>query len=485
MAVSRWGALESAAGDLRGRCALVLGISGPDPGLGEVELGAPAPLAKAPEQAGELAGSLAAYGYRDVLEALGKPDGGIAAAADVQARVDAALAEPGLVVVHLLTHGDQGRGQTVLYVLGPDGARVQTSVGEWLNRAEERGGDCGPVLFVLDVCHAGAAVEYQLQQLVDAERQQAWVLAAASGADPAYDGRLTRALTQVLDGFRSGELRVDPSVRYIPLRRLFSEVDRLVREQSRGSYPQQIHSSYVPLHVDVDQLEFFPNPGWDPALQDNDARGAVAADLAALLDEAFDPRHFMRRAGAAEAVFGQVGRGFFHGRAEQLQQLRGWVMGTGPSLRVVTGKPGVGKSALLGVVVCAAHPALRERTRDLWDRLPDMPPPVPEGCLAVVHARRRTVAQIIASIARQWQLPAPGESDDGDGEAWTGQQLIAALRQSLAGPGGAGVTRLLVVDAVDETDRPADLVAGVLSPLAAARREDGGAAVPDPGRRPG
>ena len=129
--------------------------------------------------------------------------------------------------------------------------------------------------------------------------------------------------------------------------------------------------------------------------------------MAALLDEAFDPRHFMRRAGAAEAVFGQVGRGFFHGRAEQLQQLRGWVMGTGPALRVVTGKPGVGKSALLGVVVCAAHPALRERTRDLWDRLPHMPPPLPEGCLAVVHARRRTVAQITASIARQWQLPAP------------------------------------------------------------------------------
>ena len=200
-------------------------------------------------------------------------------------------------------------------------------------------------------------------------------------------------------------------MRYIPLRKLFSEVDRLVREQSQGSYPQQVHSSYAPLHLDIDQLEFFPNPRWDPALQGNDARGEVAAGLAALLDEAFDPRHFMRRAGAAEAVFGQVGRGFFHGRAEQLQQLRGWVMGSGPSLRVVTGKPGVGKSALLGVVVCAAHPALRERTRELWDRLPDMPPRVPEGSLAVVHARRRTVAQIIASIARQWQLPAPGASD--------------------------------------------------------------------------
>ena len=73
VAVSRGGvAVESAAGGLRGRCALVLGISGPDPGLGEVELGAPAPLAEAPVQAGGLAASLAAYGYRDVLEALRK-----------------------------------------------------------------------------------------------------------------------------------------------------------------------------------------------------------------------------------------------------------------------------------------------------------------------------------------------------------------------------------------------------------------------------
>jgi hypothetical protein len=464
-------AVGGLVGDLYRRGALVLGIAGPDTGLGEVELGAPAPLAEAPVRAAGLAVSLAAYGYRDAVETLGKPVGGIAAAADVQALIDAALAEPGLVVVHLLTHGLQGPGRGVLYVLGPDGTEVQPSVSEWLNRAEKRGGDCGPVLFVLDVCHAGAAVEHQLQQLV--ERQQAWVMAAASGADPAYDGRLTRALTQVLEGFGSGELQVDRSVRYIPLRRLFAEVARLVYAESRGSYPQEVHSSYAPLHVDVDRLEFFPNPGW--AGQEDDIRDEVDTGLATLLDEAFDPRHFLRRAGAAEAVFGQVGRGFFHGRAEQLQQLRRWVLGAGAPLRVVTGKPGVGKSALLGVVVCAAHPALRDRTRALWDRLPHVPPPLPEGCLAVVHARRRTVAQIAASVARQWRLPAPAGPGDGDGEVWTAQRLADALAGPLPGPGGAGGgARLLVVDAVDEADRPGDLVAGMLSPLATARGEDGG-----------
>ena len=48
-------------------------------------------------------------------------------AADVAARLDAAIANPGLIVVHLLTHGDPGRGQTVLDVLGPDGAHPTVS----------------------------------------------------------------------------------------------------------------------------------------------------------------------------------------------------------------------------------------------------------------------------------------------------------------------------------------------------------------------
>ena len=90
----------------------------------------------------------------------------------VAARLDVAMTDPGLVVVHLLTHGLLGRAQTVLYVLGPDGARIQPSVGEWLTRAEERGDDCGPVLFILDVCYAGKVVGYQLRS---------WLMPSASG----------------------------------------------------------------------------------------------------------------------------------------------------------------------------------------------------------------------------------------------------------------------------------------------------------------
>src|SRR5262245_50435388 len=110
------GAMGGAAGDPDGRCALVLGITGPEPDLGETQLDTPAPLAYASGRAEELAGSLAAYGYRDLLETLG---GAMAAADDVQRSLDAALTKPGLVVVHLLTHGEQGQMPNVLHVLGP------------------------------------------------------------------------------------------------------------------------------------------------------------------------------------------------------------------------------------------------------------------------------------------------------------------------------------------------------------------------------
>lgn len=54
----------------------------------------------------------------------------------------------------------------------------------------------------------------------------------------------------------------------------------------------------------------------------------------------------------------------------------------------MTGKPGVGKSALLGVLVCAAHEVLRDRYPELWRSLPDVPAGNPR--LAAVHARQRS-----------------------------------------------------------------------------------------------
>jgi hypothetical protein len=55
---------------------------------------------------------------------------------------------------------------------------------------------------------------------------------------------------------------------------------------------------------------------------------------------------------------GRIIAGCFTGRAPQLRQLFAWMDGDG-GVTVVTGSPGAGKSALLGLLVCAAHPGLR------------------------------------------------------------------------------------------------------------------------------
>ncbi|MFD7312518.1 hypothetical protein [Streptomyces sp. NPDC059883] len=86
----------------------------------------------------------------------------------------------------------------------------------------------------------------------------------------------------------------------------------------------------------------------------------------------------------------------------------------GPGLRVVAGKPAAGKSDLLGVLVCAAHPTLRRHTRALWRGLGGSAPGENER-VAVVHARRLGTGQIVDSLVRQlWHINdqdgSPGQS---------------------------------------------------------------------------
>jgi hypothetical protein len=161
----------------------------------------------------------------------------------------------------------------------------------------------------------------------------------------------------------------------------------------------------------------------------------------------------MLRGAGGEPLARGLGQGYFHGREQEVRLLTDWLNGAGGGFRAVTGKPGVGKSGLLGVLVCAAHPQLREPARNLWFRLPVKP-----ACndrLAVVHARRRDLDQIADSLARQ--MGAGDEDRPADG--WDAERLI-----QLAGPGGY----TLVIDALDEAERPADITQALLLPLARA-----------------
>jgi hypothetical protein len=174
------------------------------------------------------------------------------------------------------------------------------------------------------------------------------------------------------------------------------------------------------------ELPFFHNPRYlpNPAAE---AAAAVEPATAPFLDPALDEEHFRNRAAGHGPAAGRITAGCFIGRAPQLRQLAAWMDGDGQGgVTVVTGSPGAGKSALLGLLVCAAHPDLRSATQDLWRATAARPSENPE--LAAVHARQRTLPVILTSLAAQLRLDLVDAAEG----APTPQ------RSSMRSPGGRG-----------------------------------------------
>jgi hypothetical protein len=124
----------------------------------------------------------------------------------------------------------------------------------------------------------------------------------------------------------------------------------------------------------------------------------------------------------------------------------------------VTGSPGAGKSALLGVLVCAAHPQLRDH---LLGHLPHGELPGRNDRLAAVHARGRRLEELLGSLGRQLGLAEPAGG-------WT----PVAFQDAMIKSARAGERPIVVLDALDEADQPKDVVDLLLLPLARARVGD-------------
>ncbi|MFE3249089.1 hypothetical protein [Streptomyces sp. NPDC059209] len=425
-------------------------------------------LEKAPDHALRVAEALGEFQYVPYSAVL--PDG----SADHGDLVERAVVAEDIdvLVVHIVGHGEVADGSSEkLYVLDGNGQRLSRPVGAWIDRIEDHPDQHRPMtLFVLDVCYAGEVAVTSWHARMDVTNRRAWVLAATGPKDQAFGYRLSRALVSVLGKYRDREVRFDPSVRYIPPGTVWREIERTVNELTArdGGLPQTVLTSLVPGHADLSHLPFFPNPSFDPAHRaGGGTAGGLPGEIARLADWVADPEHFMRRAGGAEPVDRDWDEGYFSGRSEELRVLSGWLddESAAPGLRVVTGKPGAGKSALLGVLVCAAHPTLRRHTRHLWRGLGDRAPGENEG-IVVIHARRLGVEQVVASLARQLQhLSDPhgqlsGPDEEREGAAGNpADRLLGQLPSD-----GRPVT--VIVDALDEAVRPQDITAELLVPLA-------------------
>ncbi|MFJ6483495.1 ATP-binding protein [Streptomyces sp. NPDC091682] len=361
-------------------------------------------------------------------------------------------------IVHVISHGTTmpaGRGRTkaaegserLAMVPSCGDTGVGTDVSLWV---QEANGLPHPMLFLVDLCRAGRTARIaQLAQIPD-DQLHAWVIAATSPDRAAYDGAFSTAVAEVLEEIAANGLDTSPLLRYVRWDRVTSAIQlRLSEINSR----QKVHSTKVDTSQPL-ELPFFANPNWvsDPRLERLQAVEppvrAFVADLGA--------EHFMDRVGD-----------HFVGRTRQLAELAPWVDDPAcGGLRVVTGAPGSGKSALLGSLVCAGHEEIVRAAPDIRKHLAAQQPdgvPSPNPMLAAIHARNRDLEAVVTSLALQWRLAG---RDTGSAEPWTVPDLIEALALLPAVPP-------LIFDALDEADDPVDLMQRLLLPLVEGVRPDG------------
>ena len=312
----------------------------------------------------DLAAALMGLGFACTVYA----ENDLPTAQELGSRISESLAaspSPGTHIVHVLSHGHPGRSG--VYVVGADGMWVQsTKVESWIASIEDDPGQQRPhTLFLIDTCYSGQAARLGWLRAAT-ERTKAWVIAASEPDAPAFNGRLTRAVTTVLKKLRSGELDFSPST-YVPFVYL---VDHVRREVIRlGGESQYVTGTPVDGLFEPPLLV---NPRHAPpgssrvALAEVDPLASPFGDL----DTALDPAHFLDRAAGHHSGDVHEAVGFFTGRSGQIQQLAASLnRDHSTGLTVITGGAGSGKSALLGVMVCALHPRLREPTRQLWQHV--------------------------------------------------------------------------------------------------------------------
>ncbi|SFR29853.1 Caspase domain-containing protein [Lentzea waywayandensis] len=135
------------------------------------------------------------------------------------------------------------------------------------------------------------------------------------------------------------------------------------------------------------------------------------------------------------------GRSWFSGRTAEVDRVVGWVRSGVPGLRVVTGSPGTGKSALVGRVVSLSNPVERARlyaAGRAW-RHTD---PGENSIVANVHVRAMDANRVADVISRQMVtaglIPPPEESGRDAAE------LVGVLARH------TDATPVVVVDGLDE-----------------------------------
>ncbi|GAA1468851.1 caspase family protein [Microbacterium thalassium] len=363
-------------------------------------------------------------------------------------------------IVHISSHGEPADASHELYIIGSDGERHrEAGVEAWVREIEDHADKRAVTLFVVDACYAGRASElsWQVARSTTDRLPRAIVLAATRWDKRAYEFYLSRALAEVL-GSPKEHLDILRTERYLPWETVRDCVDDVMIRLDDGATGQRPRWTPIGQRLLPEDFPFFPNPDYEPPTPLESVKAAAPAGLVALMD-AVDVGHFTGRA-TNDRVQDGTGVGLFRGRHRELESLSAWLdtPASEDSVRVVTGSPGAGKSALLGMLVCAGIQPLRETTRQVWEHVPHQARPLVAA--AAVHARNLQVEDVSSTIARQLDLLSQ------DRKAMAPSDLVTAIRTM-------GQQPTIILDALDEAADVGSLVSVLLLTLVHARRRDG------------
>ncbi len=356
------------------------------------------------------------------------------------------------LVVYLAGHGDiEENGQHVLLTADTDPGdpsnAMQTAM---LARKMLLDTPVQRLLLMLDTCYSGQGGD-QVAAAVLTGMQRDWTgtdrsgLVVVTSTQPfelAEAGAFPTLLSQAVDGL--------PIAGQVPLfLNLGAVVDAMNKCPDRPAH-QQITIRMLGLTGAVP--DFLPNPRHRQGVTDIDLHLRQVAEWGphAARRESELRSHLLPR---ARGGHDPENAWWFCGRHAALTDITAWLTGRTPSAAalVVTGKPGSGKTAVLGLVSALAHPDYR---RNVPVEAIGMPPQAMPPCGALdvtIYASGLTHHEVLAGLAAAAHITAD-----------TVGQLITALNQRNA---ECGRPFTALIDALDEAANPHQLVTQVLQPL--------------------
>jgi|GEM_PF-5259502 len=341
------------------------------------------------------------------------------------------------VVFYYTGHGELDGDNLHLLAKDSEDGLVTTSISaETIGKilmAKRAGGQKRRVkncLLIFDTCHSAAGafdVGKKLEKFFDqGDRGRFFILAAALPREEAMAGALAHALIQAFHDESLGG-------NYQP--HLFFE--QLEAYINRKVLPHRVFSAT--LGSSPDESDFFPNPRFKPGLP----AGVSVAEARRNVDE-----------DELQTFWGPVSRGveldvqpgwYFTGRRRVLGELSAWLSNTEDTRsRLITGRPGSGKSAILAKIVTLSDPEYRLKA---LQHDPEVAQLIQEASIDLaVHAKGKTLQDMTRRLADSLGVEAQESA------------VLANLKSRTT-------LYRVIVDSLDEAREPELIAEELLAPM--------------------